>query len=271
MRDSKGLFRLKFHAIGSLNIDPFMRTKCVISLLLAAWLIPSLTTSAADTPTVDTVLTKFISATGGKAAIEKIKTRVVKGKMDAPALSVSGADWTLTAKAPNKQATVVDVGGAGSYREGFDGAVGWASNPGEGIRVKSGEELAKAKRDADFNRELNFKTLYPDLAYKGTAKVDDEDVNILESKPSSTSKERFSFSVKSGLLVRQESEFESPQGAIRVTMHFKDYRPVDGVRYPHGLKSKIEMGGQEFEFGLTVSEVQHNVPVEDAKFTKPAS
>jgi hypothetical protein len=233
-------------------------------LICATLVLP--TRAAVDAPTVDSILDKYVEASGGKAAMEKIKSRIVKGEID---LLGATSDWQMSAKAPNKQISELNSATLGAIVDGFDGMVAWSKNQG-GIRVKEGEELAKTKRDADFYRDVKFKTLYPDLAYKGTDKVDGEEVRVLESKPSASSKERFSFSTKSGLLIRQESELEGPQGKVMAAVRLDDFRAVDGVKYPFNLKFKINTGGQDFEFGIKVKEVKHNVAIEDAKFAKPA-
>jgi hypothetical protein len=226
---------------------------------------------AADSvPTVDSIVEKFVAASGGKAALEKVTSRVIKGSLEAAGMPAA-TNWEMYAKAPNKQFSQAELTGMGTFTDGFDGAVAWAKNPFDGLRLKEGEELGKVKRDADFHRELNLKTLYPGLAFKGAEKLDGEEVHVLESKPSGSSLERFSFSVKSGLLVRQESEFTGPQGKISADIRSEDYRAVDGVNYPHALKIKMNAGGQEFEFSLKIIELRHNVPIEDAKFAKPAS
>jgi len=99
--------------------------------------------------------------------------------------------------------------------------------------------------------------------------VEGEELHVLESKPSASNKERFSFSTKSNLLIRQESEFEGPQGKVGVTVRLTDFRPVDGIKYAHSLKFRIRAGEQELEFAIKVKEVKHNVTIEDAKFSKP--
>ena len=223
--------------------------------------------AANNTPSVDSILDKFIEASGGKSAMEKIKSRTIKGDLD---LMGSTADWVLEAKAPNKQFSGFNNSILGVVADGFDGTVAWSKNQ-SGVRVKEGEELAKTKRDAEFYRYLNLKKLYPDLGYKGTDKVDGEEVHVLESKPSASNRERFSFSSKSNLLIRQESEFEGPQGKVSLTVRLTDFRPVDGIKYAHNLKFKISTGEQELEFAIKVKEVKHNMAIEDAKFVKPTS
>ena len=175
------------------------------------------------------------------------------------------------AKAPNKQWSQIEFAGAGTMNEGFDGTMAWAKTPWEGLRVKSGDELAKAKRDAELHRELKFKTLYPGLAYKGTEKAGEEQAYVLECKPSATSKEKFFFSPKTGLLMRQESELEGPQGRVSVATQVQEYKTVEGLKHPSQLKLKVTVGDQTFEFTMKVLEVKYNVPLDDAKFAKPAA
>jgi len=226
--------------------------------------------AADDAPSVDSVLEQYVAASGGKAALEKVASRVIKGSMEFAGMPAT-TNWEMYAKAPNRQFFQVELAGMGTITDGFDGAVGWAKSPWDGLRVKEGEELAKVKRDASLHRQLDFKTRYPNLAFKGIEKLDGEEAQVLESKPSGSSAERFSFSVKSGLLVRQESEYDGPQGRISADIRLEDYRPADGVKYPHVLKFKMNAAGQQFEFSIKVNEVRNNVTIEDAKFAKPAS
>lgn len=238
----------------------------VSTLLLCLVLIPA--ARAAETqPTVDSILTKFVAASGGKATMEKIKTRTLKADLE---IMGASSAWVSYAKAPNRQRSEFTVPVLGEVVDGFDGKIAWTKNQ-SGIRVKEGDELAKFRRDADFYRELNFKNLYPGLAYKGSEQVDGEEVYVLESRPSATSKERLSFSAKSGLLIRQDSEFESAQGKISMNIRLGDYRVFEGINYPYSLQFKMNVGGQELEFAIKVKEVKHNVTIEDAKFAKPAA
>ena len=247
-------------------MEPFYCRRISQGILLSLALL-SAAHAANNTPAVDSILDKFVEASGGKSAMEKIKSRTIKGDLD---LMGSTADWVLEAKAPNKQFSGFNNSILGVVADGFDGTVAWSKNQ-SGVRVKEGEELAKTKRDAEFYRYLNLKKIYPDLGYKGTDKVDGEEVHVLESKPSASNRERFSFSTKSNLLIRQESEFEGPQGKVSLTVRLTDFRPVDGIKYAHSLKFKISTGEQELEFAIKVKEVKHNVAIEDAKFVKPTS
>lgn len=225
-------------------------------------------TAAAGTPTVDSILARHVEAIGGKAAREKVHSRLVQVQIESDTLG--GSEGEVFAKAPDRQRSHIDLGAAGTSDDGFDGTVAWAKDPWQGLRVKTGDELAKVRRDARFGRELKLKSIYPDLAYKGNEKIGDEDAWVLESKPSPTSKEKFWFSTTTGLLLRQESEFQGPAGVVHVNMLPRDYRAFDGLKYPGAMKMKVSVAGQEFEFTMKFLSVKHNVEIDAAKFAKPA-
>ena len=143
---------------------------------------------------------------------------------------------------------------------------------------ESDEDLAKRKR-FDFHRDLRLKEVYPDLKVEGKAKVSGEEVYVLRSSPSPNGTERFAFSTQTGLLVWQESEYETiPIGfnwgarpRVRTRMQFIDYHNVGGIKVPacwHSIAGPAN-GGPTFELTFKATEIKHNVPVDDALFEKP--
>jgi zinc protease len=245
---------------------PVFAIGIIVALMASASMSPA---RGAEQPTVDSILAKYVTALGGKAAHDKVTSRVLKIKVESEAFGASDAQ--VYAKAPNKQLSHVDLPDSAVLEEGFDGEVAWAKSPWEGLRVKSGDELAKTKRDADFNQNLRLKILYPDLAYKGTEKIGEEDAYVLEAKPSSTSTEKFWFSTKTGLVLRRDSTFTAAQGPVETSVLVQGYQTIEGIKYPEKLKMKFSAGGQAFEMSMKYLEVQHNVKIEDAKFAKPSA
>ena len=217
-------------------------------------------------PSVDQILEKNVDAVGGKAALEKITTREVKGVFEIPAMGASGT-FTAWAKAPNKAATTIDVPGFGVIQNAFDGTSAWEDNPMTGMRDLAGPELAARKRDSTFQRELKLKELYDKIEVKGRQKIGDKDVYVLEATPAEGKVEKLYFDVQSGLLVRLDAERESPQGSATVETSFENYKEVDGIKVPFALKQVMP----QFTIELKFDEVKHNVEIEDAKFAKPAT
>ena len=109
-------------------------------------------------PTGEQVIDRYVEATGGKAAYEKIKSRVITGKMSIPAQGISG-DILIHQKAPNLSHTSITIPQIGGKIErGFNGEVGWEKNPMTGSRVLDGEEKQQMLREASLNNELHWAT-----------------------------------------------------------------------------------------------------------------
>ncbi len=222
----------------------------------------------AEKGTVDAVLEKYDKAIGGKEAWSKVESRSIQAEF-ADAFGAT-SEWSLQAKAPNKQLTRMESSPWGVLVDGFDGTTAWSKNQGR-VQTKAGDEVSRAAKEADLRREVRLKELYPDLAFKGTETLDGEAVQVLESRPTPSSKERFSFSAKTGLLVRRQSEFKNAEGQeVRVEVRYSDYRAVEGVQYPHAQRFKISPVGQGSELGMKVKGVKHNEKFDDSIFRKPA-
>jgi hypothetical protein len=74
------------------------------------------------------------------------------------------------------------------------------------------------------------------------------------------------FDSESGLLVRLVRFSESPVGRIVTQVDYADYRDVSGVKLPFRWTVSWLDGRSTFE----LSEARANVPVDAAKFAKPA-
>jgi zinc protease len=217
-------------------------------------------------PSVDQILDKLIESSGGKAAIEKITSRQVKGTFEVPAMSASGS-WQQFAKAPNKIAMIIDVPNFGVIQQAYDGKVAWENNPMAGMRELAGAELAARKRDAEFYRETKLKELYKTLTVKGKRKVGEKDAYIVEAVPAEGSAEKMYFDVETGLLVRTDAEREGPEGMVSVETYLENYKEVDGIKMPFTIRQVMPNMAILVKF----DEVKHNIEIDDAKFAKPAT
>jgi hypothetical protein len=214
-------------------------------------------------PPLDQILEKYIQSLGGKEVIEKRTTNVIKGSFE-----YQGKRGTIEGywKAPNKFSSVMDSPEFGRAREGFDGFVAWADDPQTGLREKrGGEELSMMRRYSDFYYPLHLSELYPKMTLKGEQKVGDHRTYLVEADPGDGSLERMYFDSETGVLARTDTESDSPPRRITTTWYFDDYREVDGTKVAF---SRRRSSATE-DFVVSVSEVLHNAPVDDAIFTKP--
>ena len=215
-------------------------------------------------PSLDTVLQKYADAIGGKDALEKLTTRVIKGKVDLAGVSRGGKMESFM-MAPNKSLTVLDMQPMGVTKQGFDGRTGWYFSKTGGMRSLKGPELAAVTVDADFYRDLKIKELYGTTKLVGKTKSGFRELYVVQAVPRGGSAEYFYFDVQTGLLFRRDTTRQTSAGTVRAEIYYGDWREVDGIRLPFNITQS--MGKMNLEF--TVEEVKHNVPLEEAVFRRP--
>lgn len=250
-----------------------MRTHSKVIVLVCFLVLVAGTTSVwgqaapqAALPTVDEIVAKYEKAVGGKAAFEKLTSRVSKGTFDLGEMGSPGTS-EIYQKAPNKEVSITDIPGFGVVRSGSNGAVAWLDTPQSGVEEVAGSAGAAMKRGADFYQQIRLKEEYKKMTVKGKESFDGHDVYVIEATPAEGAPELLSFDAGSGLLVREQTQIEAPQGTIDIDTRPGDYREVDGVKLPF----EIHQVRSDFSFTIKITEVKHNVPIDDAKFEKPAS
>lgn len=227
---------------------------------------PAQTAKPAALPTADKILDRYLEASGGRVAWQKLNSRESKGVVDVPAMNASGT-VEVYEKAPSKVLVTITISGA-AFSQGYDGKVGWSNDPQNGLREQTGDELAETRRDADFYHPLDMHTLYSKFKVTGTEDVDGQKAYVVEATPAEGGgdPDKLYFSVDTGLLVRGITQHHSPEGVSPIEEDFRDYRAVDGITVPF----QIHQTSGELDFTIRVDEMHHNVAIEDSKFSKPA-
>lgn len=236
----------------------------VPSLGQSLWL-PSNQTAKQETPlpSVEQILERYAQASGGRAAVERVTSRVWKG-------SRVGADGVLVpeevyAKAPNKLLTVTSYPNQ-VFRTGFDGARGWARS-NQGARELPAEMLAQLRREAEFYKETRLKDIYSKLTVVGRETIGGREAYVVEAAPAGGGDvEKLYFDAETGLLVRKYSEAKTVLGQFPTQTDYEDYREVDGVKLPFSIRWSIP--GRTW--GRKITEVKQNVRLDDAQFNPPA-
>jgi len=90
--------------------------------------------AAKPLPTADEILDKYLQAAGGRAAVEKITSRVEKGSLTIPGGPEIPID--IFAKAPEMRIAIAHMR-QGDNVTAFDGHAGWLGNPGRPPRPMS--------------------------------------------------------------------------------------------------------------------------------------
>ncbi len=215
-------------------------------------------------PTIDQVLEKYLTASGGQAAFDKITSRVVNATLEMPDQGITGT-ITISEKAPNKSLAIVDIPGLGKIREATDGQIAWDDNPQMGLREKTGAEKADALRGATFNMETNIRKVYPKLVVTGREQVGARPTIVVVGTPTDGPASTFYFDAETGLLLKSSGSRETPQGPMTFEVFFEDYRTQDGIKQPFLIRQSTPM----FSMVIRVTDMKHNVTLDDSLFKKP--
>jgi len=149
----------------------------------------------------------------------------------------------------------------------FDGHSGWMGMPGGRIREMQGGDLDGAAIDADLHLATHLKALFTEVKVHGSEKVGDHEAYFVIGERAEKPPIHLYFDQQSGLLVRMVRFGETALGRMPVQIDYADYRDVGGVKVPYRW-TLARPGGR---FTIQISDVKENVPVDDAKFVKPAA
>lgn len=217
--------------------------------------------NAANGPTADAILAKYVSALGGESGIDKVSSRVQTGTSTFGAYSVP---IEIYAKAPDKRISITKMPNAQSVTA-YDGKSGWLASTGRPLREMNAADTAGAKMDADLHFATDIKQQFSDWRVLPNEKVGDHDAVVLRGRMPDHPPIKLYFDPQSGLLVRLVRYAETPLGNNPMQIDYADYRDVDGVKVP--FQWTVSRPGNHFT--IQIDKTQQNVPVDDAKFAKP--
>lgn len=215
----------------------------------------------AQAPTADQVLQRFVSALGGEKKLEEIHTMMFRGTIELPDFKAHGTTAEYF-KEPDHFAAVTDLGSHGTTKLVYDGHECWEVDPKKGITAVTGDDLADMQRRASIHWNLKLHEFYPNIQVKDREAVNGEDAWKLEASLGNSTFDFF-FSVKTGLLVRFDTDQHVPNGTSSVSI--SDYRSVDDVLFAFGA---AQTAGP-VKWVRKLSEVKFNEPIDETVFLKP--
>ena len=185
-------------------------------------------------PTVDEVLSKYVEAIGGAAAINAVTSRVVKGTLDIAGVSRGGSFETY-AQAPNKVVTVIQAHPMGTFK------------------VK-----------AEYFGPLSLKNRYKKVTLAGTSKIGYREVYVIDCQPAVGAVDRVYIDAKTFLPARVNSVQTLGRISGPVEIYLDDWRDVDGIKMPFSVSQRFP----KLTLSFIVNDVKHNIPV-DVKLFEP--
>ncbi len=204
----------------------------------------------------DEIISQFVQAVGGAAAIERIDTREIHANRH------HGAKLTYFWEKPNSVLLI-----EGKKRIGFDGSSGWMLSQKKRVSKLPKGSQQPLEMDANPLRYANLKQLYPEVKSAVPETLEDRKMDVLVS-PNDLGSTKFYFDDSTHLLARVEETGEVSAYFKNVT-DFLDYQEIDGIKLPFRIVHNSTEPGAKTE-DLRISKVIQNAPLKPGLFSKPA-
>jgi hypothetical protein len=240
-----------------------MNRRYTLGLVLAVPLLVAplfvMQARAADLPTPDSILDRFIEVTGGKAAYESRKSEVVTGTVEFAAMGLKGSMATYYQE-PDKYYMAMELAGVGKLETGLTGGVAWENSVLQGPRIKFGEELAQALREADMNGAFHWRDLFAKAETAGEETVEGEPCYKVVMTPAKGNPVTMYFEKRSGLMRKTSVVAASQLGEVPADSISTEYRRFDRILEPAKITEKV--AGQEFTIAIDTVKVNQPIPAE---------
>jgi len=222
--------------------------------------------AAAQTPTADELVAKYLAARGGQDKIKAVNTARIAGN-----LSTQGMDMTLsvTTKRPNKMRQEVAMQGQ-KMIQAFDGVTVWGINPMTGDtapKVLEGAQADLIRTQSLFDGPLvGYKDRGDTLEVVGPATVEGAKAWNLKLTRKDGKSMNILLDAETGLERQWTTTMDQGGMTLEIQTLMGDYQVTDGLQVARSMKTM--MGGQQLAT-LSFTSVEFNVPVDDAEFTMP--
>lgn len=216
------------------------------------------TPKTTEAVSASSVINNYMKAIGSKDEVAKIHTIKTSFTMDAMGATLDG--YFIRSKDGRYK---MDLGmkGMSLMKEVFNGKTGYRSQMGQ-KQDYTLEEINSKKDDKHPIPQVNYISNEYQTLYTGTAKVGSEGAYVLKvTKPSGAVATEY-YSMKTGLLLKEETTMSTPQGDLTITTEYADYKKVGNVMLPYKMTQIV--GEEAMEMNITEYVINGDVP--DSEF-----
>lgn len=224
-------------------------------------------TQPAETlPSGSAVIEKHIAAIGGRAAIAKITSCVMRGKL----ATASGLTGTYeTEQVPPDEGYESVTTSLGGRERAVNETTGWEKTS-YGITDLSRQQLSDTRLSLPLLLDVGLKREYSEAEVSRKEKIDNRETYVVDATRKDGKRERLYFDSETGLLLRRISYVPTVIGIIPEQIDLHDYREVEGVKFPFTVRVSTADSNNPSTI-RTFDEINVNVPVANSKFKKPKS
>lgn len=234
--------------------------------LIAALLITGAFYASAQS--ADDIISKHVTAIGGRDKIKAINTMKMTGIFDVGGgVQIPFVNYFARPGKMKIEATFQGM----TQQIAVDGNSGWQINPFMGSKdpePMNGDELKMMKQQADFEGHLvDYKDKGYTAEFLGQEDFEGTQVNKVSLSNKDGEQTTYYLDAESNLLLKESQKIKMADNEIQTETVYGDYKTDGGMMLPHSIESKTP--GQEGSQKITISTVEVNVPVDNAMFVMP--
>lgn len=214
---------------------------------------------------VERLLERHVLAQGG-VALFKVRTRITRGRVDMSESPVPGS-FESYAKAPDMEMSIINAP-LGQFIFANDGVSRWQQSPwGAATRVGLGGGSGSLMPQAGQGKGgFKWRNAFTASRLKGRAKVDGREMIVLAATEKGGQPMLMYFDAETYLLRKQEPDRAAGAKVKEFkAVYIDSYGIVDGVKVP----ALFRLVADEFTLTFRVTEVRHNVIIDDGLFRSP--
>ena len=235
---------------------------------LAGLALAALVAVPASAQTVDEVLAKNFKAKGGLDKIKAVQTLRMTGMMTVgPGME---APFVLEEKRPNMMRLEFTLQGMTGV-QAYDGKVGWQLMPFQGRKDPEPlpeDAMKQVEEQADIDGPLiDYKAKGHTVELMGKEKVEGSDAFKVKVTLKNGDTVYYFIDADQFLEVRTESKTTVRGTDVESESSIGDYKEIGGLMLPYAMEQGQKGSPQKMK--MTVTTIELNVPVDDARFKMP--
>ena len=221
---------------------------------------------------VDSLIAKYVQASGGMARIQALQTLRRTGKFTGN----GGFEAVVVYenKRPNSVREEFSIQGMTGINA-YDGKNGWKIEPWQGKRDPESlgeEEMHSILDDADFDGPLvNYQAKGNRVEFQGMQQIEGSDAYKLKVTRPSGDVSFFYLDTDYYVPIRIDMQWMIRGAPTETEISLGDYKQVAGVYLPFSYESGPKGSSSTGRSKITFDKIEANVPLDDQRFTRPGT
>lgn len=221
---------------------------------------------------VDSLIAKYIQASGGMERIQAIQSLRRSGKYTGSGgFEATFVQENKRPRSVREEFSIQGMTGINAY----DGHDGWKIEPWQGKRDPESlgeEETHSILDDADFDGPLvNYKEKGNRVEYEGIEEIEGSDAYKIKVTRPNGDVSYFYLDTEYYLPIRIDIQWQIRGAPVENEISIGDYKLVNGVYLPFSYEVGLKGSSTNDRGKTTYQKIQANIPLDDVRFVRPGS